>query len=79
MPGWKALPEGLDPEARASTERIRRLIDRSGLGVVAVAERTERTERIERTERTGRERSARDAYLNARRPVPRGACSPSRR
>ncbi|MFJ4868995.1 DUF2690 domain-containing protein [Streptomyces sp. NPDC088757] len=61
MPGWKALPEELDPEVRAFTERIRRLIDRSGLGVVAVAERT------------GHERSAWDAYLNARRPVPRGA------
>ncbi|MET9936091.1 MULTISPECIES: helix-turn-helix transcriptional regulator [unclassified Streptomyces] len=60
-PGWKALPEELDPEARAFTERIRRLIDRSGPGVVAVAGRT------------GRERSAWDAYLNARRPVPRGA------
>ncbi|MFJ7127776.1 DUF2690 domain-containing protein [Streptomyces sp. NPDC098101] len=61
MPGWKALPEELDPEVRAFTERIRRLVDRSGLGVVAVAERT------------GHERALWDAYLNARRPVPRGA------
>ncbi|WP_411073754.1 DUF2690 domain-containing protein [Streptomyces sp. cmx-4-7] len=61
MPGWKALPEELDPEVRAFTERIRRLIDRSGLGVTAVAERT------------GHERSAWDAYLNARRPAPRSA------
>ncbi|MFF7846758.1 DUF2690 domain-containing protein [Streptomyces sp. NPDC007910] len=61
MPGWKALPEELDPEVRAFTERIRRLVDRSGLGVVAVAERT------------GHERALWDAYLNARQPVPRGA------
>ncbi|MGW2300988.1 DUF2690 domain-containing protein [Streptomyces sp. NPDC001809] len=61
MPGWKALPEELDPDVRAFTERLRRLIERSGLGVTAVAERT------------GRERSAWDAYLNARRPAPRSA------
>ncbi|MEW1900345.1 MULTISPECIES: hypothetical protein [unclassified Streptomyces] len=42
MPGWKTLPDELDPEVRAFTERIRRLIDRSGLGVTAVAERTGR-------------------------------------
>ncbi|WP_338494342.1 DUF2690 domain-containing protein [Streptomyces sp. SJL17-4] len=61
MPGWKALPEELDPDVRAFTERLRRLIDRSGLGVTAVAERT------------GHERSAWDTYLNARQPAPRGA------
>ncbi|MFE4311362.1 DUF2690 domain-containing protein [Streptomyces sp. NPDC056891] len=61
MPGWKALPEELDPDVRAFTERLRRLIDRSGLGVTAVAERT------------GHERSAWDTYLNARQSVPRGA------
>ncbi|MGW1926589.1 DUF2690 domain-containing protein, partial [Streptomyces massasporeus] len=42
-------------------ERLRRLIDRSGLGVTAVAERT------------GRERSAWATYLNARQSVPRSA------
>ncbi|MFD3533146.1 DUF2690 domain-containing protein [Streptomyces sp. NPDC058664] len=61
MPGWKALPDELDPEVRAFTERLRRLIDRSGLGITAVAERT------------GHERSAWDGYLNARLPAPRGA------
>ncbi|MFC7933524.1 helix-turn-helix domain-containing protein [Streptomyces cinereoruber] len=61
MPGWKALPEELDPEVRAFTELIRRLIDRSGLGVAAVAERT------------GHERASWYAYLNARQPMPRGA------
>ncbi|MET9541171.1 DUF2690 domain-containing protein [Streptomyces sp. NPDC006553] len=61
MPGWKALPEELDPDVRAFTERLRRLVDRSGLGVTAVAERT------------GHERSAWDTYLNARQSVPRNA------
>ncbi|MCX4982953.1 XRE family transcriptional regulator [Streptomyces sp. NBC_00572] len=61
MAGWKALPEELDPDVRAFTERLRRLIDRSGLGVTAVAERT------------GHERSAWDAYLNGRQSVPRSA------
>ncbi|OKJ68006.1 helix-turn-helix domain-containing protein [Streptomyces sp. CB02261] len=61
MPGWKALPDELDPEVRAFTERLRRVIDRSGLGVTAVAERT------------GHERAAWDSYLNARLPAPRGA------
>ncbi|MGW6394564.1 DUF2690 domain-containing protein [Streptomyces sp. NPDC055103] len=61
MPGWKALPDELDPDVRTFTERLRRLVDRSGLGVTAVAERT------------GHERSAWDAYLSARRPVPRNA------
>ncbi|WP_328942991.1 XRE family transcriptional regulator [Streptomyces sp. NBC_00250] len=61
MAGWKALPEELDPDVRAFTERLRRLIDRSGLGVTAVAERT------------GHERSAWDTYLNGRQPAPRSA------
>ncbi|MFE5915324.1 DUF2690 domain-containing protein [Streptomyces wedmorensis] len=61
MPRWKALPDELDPDIRAFTERLRRLVDRSGLGVAAVAERT------------GHERSAWDTYLSARLPVPRGA------
>ncbi|MEU7292252.1 DUF2690 domain-containing protein [Streptomyces exfoliatus] len=61
MPGWKALPDELDPDVGAFTERLRRLIDRSGLAVTAVAERT------------GHERSAWDAYLNGRLPVPRSA------
>ncbi|WP_435185205.1 DUF2690 domain-containing protein [Streptomyces sp. bgisy126] len=36
MPGWKTPPDELGPEVRAFTERIRRLIDRSGLSVTAV-------------------------------------------
>ncbi|MFI9744840.1 DUF2690 domain-containing protein [Streptomyces sp. NPDC052494] len=61
MPGWKALSDELDPDVRAFTERLRRLIDRSGLGVTAVAERT------------GHDRATWDACLDARRPVPRSA------
>lgn len=61
MPGWKALSDELDPDVRAFAERLRRLVDRSGLGVTAVAERT------------GHDRSTWDAYLNGRRPVPRTA------
>ncbi|WP_234102334.1 helix-turn-helix domain-containing protein, partial [Streptomyces venezuelae] len=61
MPGWKALPDELDPDVRAFTERLRRLVDRSGLGVSAVAERT------------GHERAAWDRYLNARQSAPRSA------
>ncbi|WP_329621619.1 XRE family transcriptional regulator [Streptomyces sp. NBC_01255] len=61
MPGWKTLSDELDPDVRAFAERLRRLVDRSGLGVTAVAERT------------GHDRSTWDAYLSARRPVPRNA------
>ncbi|GHA66721.1 DUF2690 domain-containing protein [Streptomyces termitum] len=61
MAGWAALDDGLDPDVRAFTERLRLLVERSGLGVVAVAERT------------GRDRADWDAYLDARRPVPRSA------
>ncbi|MER7622520.1 DUF2690 domain-containing protein [Streptomyces sp. NPDC126503] len=61
MPGWKPLPEELAPEIRAFTERMRRSIDRSGLGVLAVAERT------------GHDRATWEAYLRADRPVPRSA------
>ncbi|MFB7587897.1 DUF2690 domain-containing protein [Streptomyces sp. NPDC056169] len=63
MPGWKALSDELDPDVRAFTERLRRLVDRSGLGVGALAERTGH----------GHDRGAWDAYLSARRPVPRSA------
>ncbi|MDV9191730.1 DUF2690 domain-containing protein, partial [Streptomyces sp. SR27] len=61
MPGWKALPDELDPDVRAFTELLRRLVDRSGLAVTAVAERT------------GHERAVWDGFLNARQPVPRSA------
>ncbi|MEE1939425.1 DUF2690 domain-containing protein [Streptomyces sp. TRM 70361] len=40
MPRWKALPQELDPQIREFTGQLRRLVDRSGLSVVAVADRT---------------------------------------
>lgn len=40
MPRWKALPEELDPQVREFAERLRGLVDRSGLSVAAVADRT---------------------------------------
>ncbi|MFE6227224.1 DUF2690 domain-containing protein [Streptomyces sp. NPDC057854] len=61
MSAWKSLSGELDPDVRAFTARLRLVIDRSGLGVVAVAERT------------GHDRADWDAYLHARRPVPRSA------
>ncbi|MEU2504401.1 DUF2690 domain-containing protein [Streptomyces sp. NPDC007863] len=61
MPAWKALSGELDPDVRTFAERLRLVIDRSGLGVAAVAERT------------GHEPSDWEAYANAARPVPRSA------
>ncbi|MGW4055846.1 DUF2690 domain-containing protein [Streptomyces sp. NPDC004779] len=61
MSAWKSLSGELDPDIRTFTDRLRQVIDRSGLGVVAVAERTRR------------DRADWDAYLHARRPVPRSA------
>ncbi|MFE3144937.1 DUF2690 domain-containing protein [Streptomyces scopuliridis] len=40
MADWKALPETLEPDARALVEQLRRLKDRSGLSLAALAERT---------------------------------------
>ncbi|MDX2293763.1 MULTISPECIES: DUF2690 domain-containing protein [Streptomyces] len=61
MSAWKALSGELDPDVRTFVERLRLVIDRSGLGVVAVVERT------------GHDRADWDAFLHARRPVPRSA------
>ena len=40
MPRWKALPEELDPQVREFASQLRRLVDRSGLSVAAIADRT---------------------------------------
>ncbi|MEV6549326.1 DUF2690 domain-containing protein [Streptomyces sp. NPDC051597] len=40
MPRWKALPEELDPQVREFASQLRRLVDRSGLSLAAVADRT---------------------------------------
>ncbi|MEU3598277.1 DUF2690 domain-containing protein [Streptomyces sp. NPDC006798] len=37
MPEWKALPEGLDPDIRALTEELRRIVDASGLDIAGLS------------------------------------------
>ncbi|MFD1273833.1 helix-turn-helix domain-containing protein [Streptomyces kaempferi] len=40
MPRWKALPDELDPQVKEFAVQLRRLVDRSGLGIAALADRT---------------------------------------
>ncbi|MFE7131186.1 helix-turn-helix domain-containing protein [Streptomyces sp. NPDC057638] len=61
MPRWKPLPEELDPEVRNFTEQLRRLVDRSGLGIAAVSDRT------------GYSKTSWERYLNGRILAPKGA------
>ncbi|MFI6864958.1 DUF2690 domain-containing protein [Streptomyces sp. NPDC050421] len=61
MPRWKALPEELDPQVREFTGQLRRLVDRSGLSIAAVADRT------------GYSKTSWERYLNGRLLAPRGA------
>ncbi|MEV7399458.1 DUF2690 domain-containing protein [Streptomyces sp. NPDC091267] len=61
MPRWKALPEDLDPQVREFAGQLRRLVDRSGLSLAAVADRT------------GYSRTSWERYLNGRLLAPRGA------
>ncbi|WP_329614362.1 XRE family transcriptional regulator [Streptomyces brevispora] len=61
MPRWKALPEELDPQIREFAGQLRRLVDRSGLSIAAVADRT------------GYSRTSWERYLNGRLLAPRGA------
>ncbi|GGR15128.1 helix-turn-helix domain-containing protein [Streptomyces netropsis] len=61
MPRWKALPEELDPHVREFAEQLRRLVERSGLSVAAVADRT------------GYSKSSWERYLNGRLLPPRAA------
>ncbi len=61
MPRWKALPDELDPQIREFTSQLRRLVDRSGLGVAAVADRT------------GYSKTSWERYLNGRLLAPKGA------
>jgi len=61
MPRWKGLPEELDPRLGEFVGRLRRLVDRSGLSVAAVAERT------------GYSRTSWDRYLHGRLLAPKGA------
>ncbi|MFD7717938.1 helix-turn-helix domain-containing protein [Streptomyces sp. NPDC059814] len=61
MPRWKALPEDLDPQVREFAGQLRRLVDRSGLSLATVADRT------------GYSRTSWERYLNGRLLAPRGA------
>ncbi|MEU6770990.1 DUF2690 domain-containing protein [Streptomyces sp. NPDC046759] len=61
MPRWKDLPEGLDPQIREFTCQVRRLVDRSGLSVAALADRT------------GYSKTSWERYLGGRLLAPKGA------
>ncbi|MFI8002038.1 DUF2690 domain-containing protein [Streptomyces sp. NPDC086010] len=61
MPRWKPLPEELDPQVREFTGQLRRLVDRGGLSIAAVADRT------------GYSRTSWERYLNGRLLAPCGA------
>ncbi|MDR3083969.1 MAG: DUF2690 domain-containing protein [Streptomyces sp.] len=61
MPRWKELPDELDPQLREFASQLRRLVDRSGLNVSAVADRT------------GYSKTSWERYLNGRLLAPKGA------
>lgn len=61
MPRWKALPDELDPQVREFTSQLRRLVDRSGLSIAAVSDRT------------GYSKTSWERYLNGRLLAPKGA------
>ncbi|MFB7503637.1 helix-turn-helix domain-containing protein, partial [Streptomyces broussonetiae] len=61
MPRWKELPEDLDPQIKEFTSQVRRLVDRSGLSVAALADRT------------GYSKTSWERYLGGRLLAPKGA------
>ncbi|WP_369376894.1 DUF2690 domain-containing protein [Streptomyces sp. cg36] len=61
MPRWKALPDELDPQVREFASQLRRLVDRSGLSLAAVADRT------------GYSKTSWERYLGGRLLAPKGA------
>lgn len=61
MPRWKALPEELDPQVKEFASQLRRLVDRSGLSIAAVSDRT------------GYSKTSWERYLNGRLLAPKGA------
>ncbi|MFD9319773.1 helix-turn-helix domain-containing protein [Streptomyces sp. NPDC060053] len=61
MPRWRALPDELDPQVREFAEQLRRVVDRTGLSVAAVADRT------------GYSKTSWERYLNGRLLAPKGA------
>ncbi|MGW0941993.1 helix-turn-helix domain-containing protein [Streptomyces sp. NPDC002623] len=61
MPRWRDLPDELDPQVREFAEQLRRVVDRTGLSVAAVADRT------------GYSKTSWERYLNGRLLAPKGA------
>ncbi|WP_128379113.1 XRE family transcriptional regulator [Streptomyces cavernae] len=61
MARWKALPDELDPQVREFCSQLRRLVDRSGLSIAAVSDRT------------GYSKTSWERYLNGRLLAPKGA------
>ncbi|GGQ80706.1 helix-turn-helix domain-containing protein [Streptomyces asoensis] len=61
MPRRRALPDGLDPRVAEFVEQLRRTVERSGLGVAELAERT------------GYGRPSWERYLDGRLLAPKGA------
>ncbi|MDW8808659.1 DUF2690 domain-containing protein [Streptomyces scabiei] len=61
MPRWRALPDELDPQVREFAGQLRRLVDRGGLSIAAVADRT------------GYSKTSWERYLNGRLLAPKGA------
>ncbi|MER5792412.1 DUF2690 domain-containing protein [Streptomyces sp. NPDC001980] len=61
MPRWKALPDELDPQVKEFATQLRRLVDRSGLSVAALSDRT------------GYARTSWERYLSGRLLAPKGA------
>ncbi|MEU0599580.1 DUF2690 domain-containing protein [Streptomyces sp. NPDC006393] len=61
MARWKALPDELDPQVKEFAGQLRRLVDRSGLSVAALADRT------------GYSRTSWERYLGGRLLAPKGA------
>ncbi|GAB1327975.1 hypothetical protein ACE1SV_23140 [Streptomyces sennicomposti] len=61
MPRWKALPDELDPQVKEFASQLRRLVDRSGLNVAALADRT------------GYSKTSWERYLGGRLLAPKGA------
>jgi transcriptional regulator with XRE-family HTH domain len=61
MPRWRALPDELDPQVREFASQLRRLVDRGGLSIASVADRT------------GYSKTSWERYLNGRLLAPKGA------
>lgn len=61
MPRWEALPDELDPQIKEFTDQLRGIVDRSGLSVASVSDRT------------GYSRTSWEHYLSGRLLAPKGA------